>query len=142
MSASYSFESRWRVPVRPERAWAELVRTLAPGIGPAWWPGFTLPMAPRRLVPGERMIMAVRSPLGYRLRMRLELTEVDQGRAIAARSDGDLQGSGRVEIHGDGGVGAVIVFQWGVETRRGWMNATAWALRPVFERAHAHVMRR
>ena len=64
MSASYSFESRWRVPVRPERAWAELVRTLAPGIGPAWWPGFTLPMAPRRLVPGERMIMAVRSPDG------------------------------------------------------------------------------
>ncbi len=102
MSASSSFESRWRVPVPPQRAWAELVRALAPGTGPRWWPGVTLLMAPRRLLPGERMTVVVRSPLGYRLRMRLEFTEVDRGRAIAARSDGDLQGSGRVEIRADG----------------------------------------
>lgn len=141
MSASYSLESRWRLPVPPQRAWAELVRALEPGTGLRWWPGVTLPMAPRRLLPGERMTVVVRSPLAYRLRMRLELTEVDRGRAIAARSDGDLQGSGRVEIRADGGVGTVVVFQWDVETRRAWMNATAWALRPAFERAHARVMR-
>lgn len=142
MPASYSFESRWRVAVPPQRAWTELVRALAPGTGPRWWPGFTLPMAPRRLMPGERMTVAVRSPLGYRLRMRLELTEVDEGRAIAARSDGDLWGSGRVEIHADGDGACAVVFRWDVETRRAWMNATAWALRPAFERAHAHLMRR
>ncbi|WP_164861688.1 hypothetical protein [Microbacterium sp. CPCC 204701] len=36
----------------------------------------------------------------------------------------------------------VVVFQRDVETRRAWMNATAWALRPAFERAHARVMDR
>lgn len=162
MSASYSFGSQWRLPVAPQRAWDELVRALAPGAGPRWWPGFALAMAPRRMVPGERMVIEVRGAFGYRLRMRLEITEVDPGRAIAASSDGDLRGSGRIEIRADGdaagptrpeapddaqaapggGVGTIVEFFWDVETRRAWMNASAWLLRPAFERAHARVMRR
>lgn len=142
MPATYSFVSRWRLPVSAERAWDELAGSLRPGDGLAWWPGFAVPMAPRRLVAGERMVVAVRSPLGYTLRMRLEITGVDPGRAISARSDGDLRGSGRVEVRADGSLGTVVEFGWLVETRRAWMNATAWLLRPAFERAHAHVMRR
>ena len=142
MPAVYSFVSRWRVPGPPERAWRELTRSLRPGAGPRWWPGLTVPMAPRRLVAGERMVVAVRSPLGYLLQMRLELTDIVPGRAIAARSDGDLRGSGRVEIRGDGAEASVVEIFWDVETRHGWMNATAWLLRPAFERAHARVMRR
>ena len=142
MPASYSFISRWRVPVPPERAWQELTRSLRPGAGPRWWPGFTVPMPPRRLVAGERMVVAVRSPLGYTLRIRLELSGVEPGRRIAARSDGDLRGSGRVEIHRVGDDASVVELCWDVESRRAWMNATAWLLRPAFERAHARVMRR
>lgn len=115
---------------------------LRPGADRRWWPGLTLPMAPRRLVPGERMVLAVRSRLGYVLRMRLQLTEIAQGRSVSAASDGDLRGGGRVVVDEDGAEASVVTFQWDVETRRRWMNATAWALRPAFERAHAHVMRR
>ena len=145
MPATYSFVSRWRLPVPPERAWHELVRTLRPGAGVAWWPGFSLTMAPRRLASGERMIVAVRSPLGYTLRCRLEISDVDPGRAIEVRSDGDLRGWGSAEVRAavpGGAAGAVVVLRWDVETRRAWMNATAWLLRPAFERAHGRVMRR
>lgn len=114
---------------------------LVPGAHRAWWPGVTVPMAARRVEPGERVVLAVRSPLGYTLRMRLEIVDVEPGRTIAAASDGDLRGSGRVTVEADGD-GASIVFHWDVQTRRAWMNATAFVLRPVFERAHAHVMRR
>lgn len=141
MPAVYSFVSRWRVPVAPQRAWDELERELLPGAGGDWWPGVTVPMPARRVEPGERIVLAVRSPLGYALRMRLEIVAVEPGRAIAAASDGDLRGSGRVTVAEDGD-GASLTFHWDVETRRAWMNATAFALRPVFERAHGHVMRR
>lgn len=142
MAAAYSFVSQWRLAVPPHRAWDELVRALQPGAGPSWWPGFTVPMPPRDVRVGERAIAAVRSPFGYRLQMLLEITEVDPGRAIAAHSDGDLRGSGRVEVRGAGDEASLIEFSWEVETRRAWMNATVLLLRPVFEYAHARVMRR
>ncbi|WP_019179242.1 hypothetical protein [Microbacterium yannicii] len=167
MPAEYSFVSRWRVPASADRTWEELERRLRPssqagGEQAPWWPGLAVDMAPRRLAAGERLVLTVRSPLGYRLRLLLELTLVEPGRRLAARSDGDLRGGGAVTIEaagveagpmrpeapGDapaapgGGVGTVVEFQWDVETRRAWMNATAPVLRAVFERAHAHVMRR
>lgn len=113
-----------------------------PGAGPLWWPAVTLPMPPRRLAVGERMVLAVRSPLGYALRMRLELSEVEPGRTIAATSDGDLRGRGSVTVEAEGAEASVVTFHWDVETRRRWMNLTAGLLRPAFEAAHAHVMAR
>lgn len=141
MSASYAFVSRWHVPATPARVWAELERQLLPGVRVPWWPGVTLPMAPRRLAAGERMVLAVRSPLGYVLRVRLELTDVVPGRVLAATSEGDLRGSGRLSIKPRGDE-ASLMFEWNVQTRRPWMNATAWLLRPAFELAHARVMLR
>jgi hypothetical protein len=143
MPPMYSFVSRWHLPVAPEAAWSELARTLEPGSGGArWWPGFALTMAPRRVTAGERMIITVRSPLGYALRLRLEITDAEPGRSITARSEGDLRGQGSVEVQAAAGGASVVVFHWDVETRRPWMNATAWLLRPVFEHAHTRVMRR
>ncbi|MGK3953013.1 hypothetical protein ACLKM7_11945 [Microbacterium sp. I2] len=151
MPAEYSFESRWVLPGPPELVWRELERTLLPG-GPrrAWWPGLTVTMPPRRLRVGERMVVTVHAPLGYRLRVLLEVTEIDPGRTLAATSTGDLRGVGRLSVAAagagatasGGGVGTVVVFEWDVQTRRPWMNIAAWLLRPVFEGAHAHVMRR
>jgi hypothetical protein len=142
MAARYSFVTRWRVAVPAAEAWQEVERMLRPGVGRLWWPALTLPMPPRRLIVGERMVLAVRSPLGYSLRMRLQLTEVEPGHAIAAVSDGDLRGNGRVTVDAEGPAASVITFHWDVETRRAWMNVTAGLLRPVFERAHAFVMAR
>ncbi|WP_461471655.1 SRPBCC family protein [Microbacterium sp. HJ5] len=141
MPAEYSFVSRWHVPVPAERAWQEIERMLRPGAGPTWWPGVRLIEPPATLAPGERLRLGVRSPLGYRLEIGLTLDEVDIGRSIAASSRGDLRGRGRVTVTADGDAASAVVFDWDVVTERRWMNATAWVLRPAFERAHAHVMR-
>lgn len=114
---------------------------LRPGAGPTWWPGLRIVEPPEALVAGERLALLVRSPLGYRLRVRLTLTEVEPGRSIAAASTGDLRGAGRVVVAEAGEEASVVVFHWDVSTERAWMNATAFALRPVFERAHTAVMR-
>lgn len=147
MPAEYSFVSRWHLPAPAHRTWEELERRLRPAARPraddtVWWPGVTVDMAPRRLVAGERLVLTVRSPLGYRLRLLLELTAVEPGRHLAACSEGDLSGRGSVTIEGAGAEASVAEFRWDVSTRRAWMNATAWLLRPAFERAHAAVMRR
>ncbi len=142
MVAHYAFVSRWRLPVPAARAWEELEGMLRPRADFSWWPGVQVDMPPRRLAPGERLVMSVRTPLGYRLRMLLTITDVDPPRAIAAAGDGDLRGIGRIVVAGDPPAASVVTIHWDVATRRRWMNATAWALRPAFTWAHAHVMRR
>jgi len=142
----YSFVSRWTLPASAERCWAEIERMLQPAAGVSWWRGVALVEPPEALGAGERMMLVVRSPLGYRLRVHLTITDVIPGRSIAAASHGDLRGSGLLQVipdasNVDAGGAASIVFHWDVATERRWMNATAFALRPVFQHAHASVMR-
>jgi hypothetical protein len=151
MPAEYSFVSRWSVPADADRVWRETVRMLttpsgdgAPdptGPGTTWWPGVRVEDAPASLEPGATLFLTVRSPLGYRLRVRLTVDDVGPGRTLAASSAGDLRGRGRVSVEPDGDAASVVVFHWDVVTERRWMNTWAWALRPAFEGAHAHVMR-
>lgn len=139
MPARYSFVSSWHVPIPAPRAWEELTRLIvAPQL--EWWPAVTVPEPARAVEPGEGLVLAVRSPVGYRLRIRLIIDEVERGHRIAVTSTGDLHGSGRLEVTPDGEQGAAVAFHWVVDTQRRWMNATAWLLRPVFERAHTRVM--
>lgn len=141
MGAAYSFVTTWQVPASADRSWTEIERALRPGAVATWWPSVQVVDPPSALAPGERMTLAVRSPIGYRLRVRLTLTEVEPGRSITAVSTGDLRGSGRIDVQEAGETASIIVFRWDVATERGWMNASAFALRPAFERAHAQVMR-
>jgi len=144
MGAAYSFVSEWRVPASPDRCWAVLERTLSPDGadvgGAGWWPGVSVPVPPARLAVGEELTLSVRSPLGYRLRMRLRLTTLEPRQLLAAASTGDLHGRGSVQLSAVGD-GTTLVFTWDVETTSRWMNATVFVLRPVFERAHTAVMR-
>lgn len=140
MPASYSFTSRWSVPLAAPRVWDEVERMLRPGADGTWWPGVRIEAPAASLAPGEHLLLAVRSPLGYRLRVRLTIDAVDPGRSLAASSDGDLQGTGCMTVEPAGEEASVLVFDWDVATARPWMNATAWLLRPAFERAHSHVM--
>ncbi|MDY0909853.1 hypothetical protein [Microbacterium sp. CFBP9034] len=149
MLAEYSFVSRWQLPVASGRAWAEIERMITAGApeptsarvaATTWWPAVTIAVPLAALDAGGRLDLVVRSPLGYRLRVRLTVDGVEPGRALSARSDGDLRGSGRIVVDPVGDAASVVTFHWDVATRRPWMNATAWLLRPVFERAHARVM--
>jgi hypothetical protein len=139
MDAAYAFESRWDVPAPPERCWLMLERALRPE--GSWWPGVSVPDPPARLSPGEPLTFRVRSPVGYVLRMRLRLTEVQPGIRIAAASTGDLDGTGSIEVARTTTDGSRVTIRWEVRTRRRWMNVTARVLRPVFVAAHDRVMR-
>jgi len=138
--SAYSFRSRWTLAADRQRCWHELSRLLL-AADTAWWPGVRIEAAPVALAAGERLRMTVRSPLGYRLRIALTIDDVVPGSALAASSRGDLQGSGRMELHDDG-AGTAVAFSWDVITRVRWMNATAPFLRPAFVAAHSAVMSR
>jgi hypothetical protein len=115
---------------------------LRPGADLSWWPALDVQMPFRRLVVGERLVVAVGSPLLYRLRMLVTITSLEAGTSLAVSSDGDLSGRGRIDVQPDGATASVLTIHWDVSTRKAWMNATAWLLRPVFVWAHQHVMRR
>ena len=142
MGAAYSFVSRWSVPASADRCWDEIERMLRPGADVSWWPGVSIVTAPAAIAPGESVALTVRSPLGYRLRAHLTITQVDPGRLLAAESAGDLRGAGRIEITQAAAGAASVDVCWDVSTERAWMNATAFALRPLFELAHERVMAR
>jgi hypothetical protein len=145
MTAAYTFVSRWRAPATRERCWEVLSATLSPrdaGCEPApWWPDVTIVEAPTRIEPGSVIRLDVRSPFGYRLRVRLELTRVDAPTSLAAVSEGDLRGEGTLDIV-PAEEGSVLTWTWRVSVRRPWMRATGWLLRPLFVVAHTFVMRR
>ena len=110
-----------------------------PGAAPTWWRSVVVAQAPMRLAVGESILLSVRSPLAYRLRPRLTITDLVPGQAIEVSSAGDLSGTGRVALVGDS-EGTDITILWDVVTERAWMNATAFLLRPAFAWAHARVM--
>ncbi|MFT4135110.1 hypothetical protein [Microbacterium sp.] len=142
MGRAYRFVTRWELPAPRERCWVELVRFADPGAAESWWPGVSVPVPPARLAPGERLVLAVRSPLGYQLRTRLRLTEVDPLHTLAAESAGDLRGAGRIELASLGPDRTAVVFHWNVSTEKSWMNATASMLHAAFVWAHRVVMAR
>lgn len=140
MRQDYAFLSRWEVPATAEECWAILEDALRDGAIP-WWPAVRVGRAPRNPAPGDEVTLVVRSPLGYRLRVELRLTEVSAPTVIAAESAGDLIGRGRLEVAPANG-GAVLTWRWEVEPTRRWMRAGAFVLRPAFTAAHRVVMYR
>ncbi|WP_309068634.1 hypothetical protein [Microbacterium sp.] len=139
MSADYSFESRWVVPASPDRCWREIERTVT-GAGRAWWPGVRIERPARALTPGASVGLAVRAPLGYRLRCTLRITALDPGVRLDADSTGDLAGRGAIRLRRSD-EGTEIGILWDVTVQRAWMRLLSPALRPVFAAAHATVMR-
>ncbi len=145
MTSAYAFVSRWTVPASRERCWEVLTETVRAGSQAerrvAWWPGVALSGAEPRLAEGSSLTLRVRSPLGYRLRTRLTLVEVSVPAAIAATSEGDLRGGGRLELS-ETPEGCLLVWTWQVTAQPAWMRATGWLLRPAFAAAHGALMRR
>jgi len=134
----YSFRTIWRVDASPEHVWAEIERVMA-GESAGWWPAFRVER-PAPLERGAALGVVVRAPFGYRLRIVLTLTDVEPRRSIAARSAGDLEGGGGIEITPEGG-GSAMRFVWDVAVRKRWMRVASPILRPVFALAHGLVMR-
>lgn len=139
MDARYSFRTVWRVDAAPGECWAEIER-VATGRSGGWWRALRVVRPATALEPGAELTAVVRAPFGYRLRFRLRIGAVDPGRFLSARSTGDLEGLGRIEVVGRE-AGSEVRIAWDVELRRPWMRAVSPLLRPVFVLAHGLVMR-
>ncbi len=110
---------------------------------PQWWPGLrATDVRPARdgLV-GSRADLELRAARwAYALRFDIEVTAASAPHRTVLAVDGDLVGTGRVDLAGVAG-GTTVRLDWQVATARGWMNATAPLLAPVFAAAHARAMR-
>ncbi|ACQ79972.1 conserved hypothetical protein [Beutenbergia cavernae DSM 12333] len=139
---AYALTSRWCVPAPRAACWSQLAD---PGSWPEWWPH----LRSRVLRDGDeagvgtRGVLVYRSPLGYRLRIGLEVLAADPPERVEFAVVGDLTGRATAqldEVERDGAAWTSITTRWPVRTTRGWMNAAAPVLAPAFNWAHARVM--
>lgn len=150
----FVLESVWRPAAPAARVWSVLAD---PGFTwPDWWPGLTA-AATRPVVgpdglaaPGTQAWLRVRSPLGYALRFRLDLTETtapSDGAPGRAKLDvsGDLAGRADVtvsEVSTTGSTpGAEVLLVWRVSPVPAWFRVAARIGPGPLAWAHARVMR-
>jgi polyketide cyclase/dehydrase/lipid transport protein len=136
---SYALVTEWVLATGVDRVWDALVE---PQSWPAWWRYVQDVVL---LTPGDADgIAAVRrytwtSRLPYRLTFDMTTTRIELRRAIEGVAAGELQGTGRWELHPDER-GVHVRYAWAVTTRKRWMNALAPLLAPVFAWNHDQVM--
>jgi hypothetical protein len=162
----FVLESVWRPAAPTAQVWSVLADPRF--TWPDWWPGLTAG-ASRGVVgpdglaaPGTWARLRVRSPLGYALRFRLDLTETtapSDGVPGRARMDvtGDLEGRADVTVS-DGAGGAAsgtaaasssvgvapsaeARLLWQVTPGPPWFRAAATLAPAPLAWAHSHVMR-
>lgn len=96
----YRFVEEIYIPFPPEAVWDVLAD---PRLLPQWWKGVYLNVEP--LEPfegprtGKRYRVRARGFLPYRLNFTLEPTELERPSVIAVRTQGDLTGTWRCELH-------------------------------------------
>ena len=138
--ARYRFLTAWSLAARREDVFAVLHDSER---WPEWWRGV------ERVVKleegddegrGSLGRYTWRSVLPYRLEFDMRITRVERPHRMEGEAVGELTGAGRWRLYEDGGATAVL-FEWDVETTRGWMNALAPVARPVFRWNHDWVMR-
>jgi hypothetical protein len=70
----------------------------------------------------------------------MRTTRVERPHLLEGDATGELAGTGRWRLFGEGGVTAVV-YEWNVSTTRAWMNVIAPLAGPVFKGNHDYVMR-
>jgi uncharacterized protein YndB with AHSA1/START domain len=131
----------WCVDAPPEKVWAVLGEAEQ---YPSWWPGVENVEVRQRGAPdgtGKRVRLTLRSTLPYRLRFDTVARELREPNRITFDALGDLTGTGRWELHADGGV-TTATHVWDVTTTKTWMRLLDPFLRPAFVWNHHVVMRR
>ncbi|PWD50174.1 hypothetical protein C8046_05325 [Serinibacter arcticus] len=134
----HELRSTWDLPVDAARAWDVLA---VASRWEQWWPQVTSQV----LRPGDahgvgtRGHLVFRAPLGYRLRLGLEVTSADPPRHVVMRSVGDLVGSAVADLTEHDG-GTRVVIDWRVRLTRPELVLLGRAVPVLAERSHARVM--
>lgn len=134
-SAPFRFVSTWTTTAPPAQVWDRLADA---GSWSRWWPGVRASEVIRRgdaAGVGERIALAVRSPLGLTLRFGVEILDARPPHTARARVVGDLRGRGSWTAQ-ETGEGTRMTILWEVSSHLRWIRAS----RPVAGWAHAIVM--
>jgi len=135
---SYRFAERWTIPgFSPQQVYDVLadVKLL-----PEWWTGVYLeaipedPAAAPRI--GARARVKARGFLPYRIRMTLEATVLDPGKAVGVRTWGDLEGTWRATLSPDGAGGTRVDIVEEVVGHKAVIRLLSPLLKPVFAWNH------
>jgi uncharacterized protein YndB with AHSA1/START domain len=91
------------------------------------------------LVQGAVLRGVVSPPLPYRMRIRVELTEVEPYRHILAAVGGDLEGEARLDLR-DSGTGSSLDVAWTVEMMQRPMRIASRFGHPLLQWGHDMVV--
>jgi uncharacterized protein YndB with AHSA1/START domain len=128
-------ERRWRSNQPGEQVWSTVLDFSA---YPTWWP-FLISFDPPPLEPGASTEAVVRAPAGYRLRLELELTEVDAPRKVVIAVDGDVIGESTVTVVSVDG-GSEVGLHWSLAPRRRLLRTLGVVAGPVLVRGHDRIL--
>ena len=138
--AGYRFLTIWLLEADRERVWDAIYDSER---WPEWWKGV---LESEKLEEGDEAGIGQygryvwKSKLPYRLEFFVRTTRVERPHLLEGAASGELDGTGRWRLFGEGGVTAVT-YEWNVRTTRAWMNLLAPIGRPIFAINHDYVMR-
>lgn len=136
---AYRLLTTWRVEAPPEKVWAVLRHAEQ---YPDWWPGVEEVAVQEPGAAdgtGKRVRITLRSRLPYRLTFDTVARELREPNVVVVDALGDLDGTGRWELHADGDV-ATATYRWDVTTTKTWMRLLEPFVRPLFVWNHHVVM--
>ena len=139
--ATYRFVTEWTIEAPIEAVWEVLFDTQD---WPSWW---AYVEAVVELEPGDETGLGARRHLTWKTRLPYKIsfdarvTHVEPPVALEAAVSGEVDGSGRWTLSGDGTT-TKVHYDWNVRTTKRWMEWLAPLARPVFAWNHNSVMKR
>ena len=128
-------DRRYQVPAAPDVVWSKLAST---DEYRRWWP-WLREFEATGLSAGDEWHCRVRPPLPYTVRFTITLDEVDEPHTVAARIDGDIAGTARVELTALDG-GCEIRLTSALSPRGRTVRLMAELARPLVVRGHDWVL--
>lgn len=109
---------------------------------PRWWPGCEATIELDRGGPGgvgRRGRYEWRARTGYRVGFEITATVVERPRILEGEASGDLVGTGRWRILGEGDL-TCVAYEWDVYPGKRWMRLLGPLASPVLRRNHDALM--
>jgi uncharacterized protein YndB with AHSA1/START domain len=139
--AQYSFVDRWVIRAPINQVFA---RVADAATYPEWWPVYpkveSLP-GPKAPQVGSRAKLTVKSALGYRLNLLVEIAESDPPDRLVTVARGSLEGTGTWQFEQSGDT-TTATWTWVVQTHHPLLNLLEPIAKKLFEWSHNDASRK